>query len=435
MRADEKPTDRSIRRHAIAGLAVVFGLLGGSVAWSAMAKVSGAVVAPGHVAVDGSAKKVQHPEGGVVAELRVREGARVEAGDVLIVLDDTVLGAELAIVTKALDELTAVEARLLAERDGAAGIRFPRQLTDRAASNPDAKDSVSGQEIVFESRRRSRHTARTQLSEQVSQLESLIGGLDAQRAAREQELSLIGEELQGVRDLFDRQLAPLTRVIALDRDRTRIEGERGKLTADIATARGHIAEKKIEMVRLDDDFHAEVVRELAELRNRINEMVERMVAAKDRMSRIEIRAPVSGRVHELSVFTVGGVIGAGEVTMLIVPEDDRLVVEAEIEPQNIDELRVGQAAVVRFSAFSDPNLKDAAGEIITISPDLVADHETGRAFYRVRLAVAAPAGPEGQELKLVPGMPVETFVATEDRTVLAYLIKPVKDQMRRVFRE
>ena len=212
-------------------------------------------------------------------------------------------------------------------------------------------------------------------------------------------------------------------------------GERGKLFSDIATARGSIAEKKIQMVRLDDEFHSEVVSELADVRNRINESVERKVAATDRLSRIDIRAPVSGKVHQLNVFTIGGVIGSGEVAMLIVPENDKLVVDAQVEPQDIEHLRIGQNAVVRFSAFSDPNLKDAVGEITMISPDLDLDQQSGHRFYRVKLSVDPPGGPRGQALTLVPGMPVETFIAMGDHTVLAYLMKPITDQMQRIFRE
>jgi HlyD family secretion protein len=433
--AARSTTDRSIRRHVFSGAFVIFGLLGGFGTWSALAEISGAVIAPGRIAVETNARKVQHPEGGVVAELKVREGARVKAGDLLVVLDDTVLRAELAIVSKALDERTAEEARLVAERDDADQVRFPRDLTDRARSSADARDSLDGQQIIFQSRRTARETARTQLSEQIAQLDSLIEGLGAQRAAREQELTLIGEELKGVRELLAKQLVPLTRVIALDRDRTRIEGERGKLFSDIATARGSIAEKKIQMVRLDDEFHSDVVREIAEVRSKINESVERKIAATQRLGRIEIRAPVSGKVHQLNVFTIGGVIGAGEVAMLIVPEQDRLVVDAQVEPQEIEHLRIGQKAVVRFSAFSDPGLQDGAGEITMISPDLDADQQTGRHFYRVKLSVDPPHGSGDRTLTLVPGMPVETFIAKGDHTVLAYLMQPVTDQMQRIFRE
>jgi HlyD family secretion protein len=430
-----KRTDRSIRNHALFGLLVVFGLLGGLGTWAAMAQISGAVIAPGRIAVDSNAKKVQHPEGGVVARLEVREGLHVMAGDLLLVLDDTILRADLAIVSKALDELTAQEARLVAERDGADGVEFPPELVEAARSNPDAKDSIDGQRVIFESRKRAHETAETQLSEQIAQLNSLIDGLSAQRAAREEELKLIGQELEGVRELYEKKLVPLTRLVALDRDRTRISGESGKLVSDIATARGSIAEKKVEIVRLNDDFHSEVVSELAEVRNKINENVERKVAATDRLSRIEIRAPVSGKVHQLDVFTIGGVIGAGDVAMLIVPDDDQLVVDAQVEPREVEELRIGQKAVVRFSGFSDPNLRDGAGEITMISPDLVTDQKTGRAFYQVKLTVEAPLDTKGSALKLVPGMPVETFITKGDRTVLAYLTQPVRDQMQRIFRE
>lgn len=435
MAAVSKSTDRSIRHHAFIGLLVMFGLLGGFGTWSALAEISGAVIAPGRIVVDTNAKKVQHPEGGVVAELNVREGARVKAGDLVIVLDDTVLRANLAIVSKALDELSAQEARLVSERDGAERVIFPTALTERAESIAEAKSSIDGQRVIFDTRKKARETAQTQLSEQVTQLNFLIEGLSSQRTAREQELILIAQELSAVRELYAKKLTPLSRLVALDRDRTRIEGERGKLISDIATAHGSIAEKKIQMVRLDDEFRSEVVREFAEVRNKINENVERKVAATDRLSRIEIRAPVSGKVHQLNVFTVGGVIGAGEVAMLIVPEEDRLVVDAQVAPQEIEQLRIGQKATVRFSAFSDPNLKDGTGEVMMISPDLVEDEQTGRRFYRIKLSVDAPVGSKGEVLKLVPGMPVETFFATEDRTVLAYLMKPLEDQMRRVFRE
>jgi HlyD family secretion protein len=428
-------TDRSIRNHALMGLFILLGMLGGLGAWAALAEISGAVIAPGHIAVDTNAKKVQHPEGGVIAELEVHEGARVKAGDLLVRLDDTVLRANLAIVENALDELTAQEARLLAERDGSGQIGFPQELLVRAEYSTKARDSVNGQQVIFDSRRSTRETARTQLSEQVAQLESLIAGLQAQRSAREQELKLIAEELKAVRDLFDKKLVPLARLIALDRDRTRIEGERGKLFADIATARGSIAEKKIQMVRLDDEFHSEVVKEIADVRNRINENVERKVAATDRLTRIDIRAPVSGMVHQLNVFTVGGVIGAGEVAMLIVPEDDKLVVDAQVEPWEIEELQVGQKATVRIMAFSDPNLKDAIGEITVISPDLIEDERTRRHFYSVKLSVEPPTGANGLPLTLVPGMPVEAFITKGDRTVLAYLMQPIEDQMQHIFRD
>ena len=319
------------------------------------------MIAPGHIAVESNARKVQHPEGGVVAELKVREGARVKAGDLLVVLDDTVLRAELAIVSKALDELTAQEARLVAERDGADHVRFPARpdWNGRDPMPTPGIRSTASRSSSTAAGRRAKPRARNCPSRSRSS-NSLIEGLSAQRAARDQELTLIAEELKGVRELLAKQLVPLTRVIALDRDRTRIEGERGKLFSDIATARGSIAEKKIQMVRLDDEFHSDVVRELADVRNKINESVERKVAATDRLSRIEIRAPVSGKVHQLNVFTIGGVIGSGEVAMLIVPEQDSWWSTRRSSRRRSRICRSARRRSCASRAFSDPNLKDAS---------------------------------------------------------------------------
>jgi HlyD family secretion protein len=428
-------TDRSIRTHALLGLFVVFGVLGGLTAWSAFAEISGAVIAPGVVAVETNAKKVQHPEGGVVAVLKVRDGDRVNAGDLLMRLDEKVLAANLAIVTKALNELTALEARLTAERDGLTTIKYPDALLQIAKTNVEAAASIGGQTIIFESRSIARSTAKTQLSEQILQLDSSIAGLTAQLRAREQEIELIGQELKGVRELYAKNLVPITRVMSLDRDRTRIEGERGKLIADIASARGSIAEKKIQISRLDDDFRSEVVRELADTRNKINENVERKVAAEDRLARIDIRAPASGMVHQLTAFTVGGVVGNGEVIMLIIPDNDKLIIDAQVEPQDIEHLYVGQKANVHFSAFSDKNIRDTIGEVSIISADMIEEQQTRRRYYKLRLTVDPPIGSDGKPLRLVPGMPVEAFIQKGDRTVLAYLVKPLRDQAKRVFRE
>lgn len=428
-------TQSSLRKHALAGFFVVFGLLGGLGAWSAMANISGAVIAPGIVAVESSTRKVQHPEGGVVAELLVRDGDRVKAGDILIRLDDTVAKANLQIVNKVLDEYLATEARLVAEREGARDIAFPKDLIARGEDNADTRASILGQKALFENRRIARDSAKTQLAEQVIQLESGIAGMNAQRKARDQELQYIDQELKGVRDLFTRNLVPITRVNALERDRTRIEGDRGKLTADIAAANGSIAEKRIQILRIDDDLRSEVSRELADTRSKINENVERRTAAMDRLKKIDIRATASGQIHQLAVHTVGGVIGNGETLMLIVPENDKLIIETQVEPQDIEHITVGQMAHVRFSAFSDRNMKESTGEVIVVSPDMIEDQATRRRYYRVRLTVDPPVNGQGKTMTLVPGMPVEAHLLKGDRTVLAYLVKPMKDQLQRVFRE
>lgn len=427
--------ERSLRNHAMAGFFVVFGLLGGLGVWSAMANIAGAVIAPGVVAVESSARKVQHPEGGVVAELLVKDGDRVKAGDILVRLDDTVARANLQIVSKVLDEYAATEARLIAERDGTNAIAFPKDLLARGEVNSDAQASLNGQKMLFENRRTARESAKTQLSEQITQLESGITGMNAQRNARDLELQFIEQELKGVRELFTRNLVPVTRVNALERDRTRIDGERGKLTADIAAAHGSIAEKRIQMLRIEDDLRSEVSRELADTRSKINENVERRTAALDRLKKIDIRATATGQIHQLAIHTVGGVISNGETLMMIVPDNDKLIIETQVEPQDIEHVLIGQMAHVRFSAFSDRNMKDSVGEVVVVSPDLVEDQTTRRRFYRVRLTVDPPVNSLGKTLTLVPGMPVEAHLLKGERTVLAYLVKPMKDQLQRVFRE
>lgn len=426
---------RSMRNHMLFGLLLTAGMFGGIVAWSATTEISGAVVAAGQVAVESSAKKVQHLEGGTIARLNVREGDRVIAGDVVARLDDTQLKAGLAIVTKALNEFSALEARLIAERDGKPVISFPPALVDIAQQNADAAASIAGQTTIFDSRRMARESAKTQLAEQIAQLASAINGLETQQAAREKELEFIGRELEGLRDLFSRQLVSIQRVNALERDRTRIDGERGKLIADIATSRGSISEKRVQILRLDDDFRSEVVRELADVRGKINENIERKIASEDRLSRVDIRAPATGQIHQLNVFTVGGVISPGEALMLIIPEKDKLIVDAQIDPQDIEHVYVGQHAHIHFSGFADRNIRDGQGQVSVISPDLVEDSATRRKFYRLKLTVEPPVGMDGKPFVLVPGMPIEGYLAKGDKTVLAYLLKPLKDQLRRVWRE
>ncbi|WP_342359352.1 HlyD family type I secretion periplasmic adaptor subunit [Terrarubrum flagellatum] len=435
MERSRSATARSIHNHALAGLFVTLGLIGGLAGWSALARVSGAVIAQGQVAVESSSKKVQHPEGGVVAELRARDGDRVKAGDLLIRLDDTVVRANLAILAKSYDELTAQQARLAAERDEAAEIRFPDALLKRATTDADAQAAIAGQVTIFKSRRTARETGRTQLKEQIRQLQASIEGLIAQRAARESELTLIAEELKGVRELYAKNLAPIARVNALDRDRTRIEGERGKLIADIAAARGSIAEKDIQIARADDDFRSEVVKDLSAAISKLNETVERKIAAEDRLARIEIRAPATGMIHQQSVFTVGGVLGPGEAAMYVVPENDKLVVDAMVEPQDIEHVHFGQRVEVKFSGFADRNIKLSSGEVASISPDLIEDQQTRRRFYKIKVSVEPPKNAEGKPLALIPGMPAEAFIIKGERTVLAYLLQPMRDQMQRVFRE
>ena len=435
MMAPASKTARSMRR-ALLGGAIVTGVLTlGIGGWAATTEISGAVVAGGALVVDSNVKKVQHPTGGVVGEVRVRDGDRVKAGDVLVRLDDTQTRASLAIVTKALDELAARQARDEAERDGAAAVSFPAQLLDRMGE-PDVARVVDGERRFFETRRSAREGQAAQLRERILQLREQILGLEDQVVAKGREIKLIGEELEGVRTLWQKNLVQMTRLTALERDGARLEGERGSLVSSIAQTRGRITETELQILQIDQELRSEVSKDLAEIRSKISEYVERKIAAEDQLRRIEIRAPQDGIVHQLTAHTVGGVISAqGEPIMLIVPESDALSAEVKIAPQDIDQVRVGQAAMIRFSAFSQRTTPELAGEVSRISADVSLDQKSGASFYTIRLNVPDSEMERLQGLRLVPGMPVETFIRTGDRTVISYLTKPLMDQINKTWRE
>jgi len=426
---------RSIRRHLMAGVTLVVLLAGGVGGWAATTELAGAVIAPGNLVVETNVKKVQHPTGGVVGELRVRDGDEVKAGDVVVRLDDTVTRANLAIVVKSLDELSARQAREEAERDGANAPSFPAELLARR-SDAEVARLVAGEQKLFETRRSARQGQKAQLKERIGQLQEQISGLNDQIAAKKREIVLIGEELKGVRELWSKNLVQITRVTALERDAARLEGERGALVSTIAQTKGKITETELQILQIDQDLRTEVGKDLAEIRGKVSELVEKRVAAADQLKRIDIRSPQDGKVHQLSVHTVGGVITPnGEPLMLIVPKADALTVEARIAPQEIDRVHVGQRAVLRFSAFNQRTTPELNGAVSVVSADISADQKTGASFYTVWIAISGAELARLGGLKLVPGMPVESFIQTEARTVLSYLTKPLTDQALKAFRE
>ena len=428
-------TSGSMRRALIGGAIVTCVLTLGIGGWAATTDISGAVVAGGALVVESNVKKVQHPTGGVVGEVRVREGDRVKAGDVLLRLDDTQTRANLAIVTKALDELAARQARDEAERDAAAQVTFPPDLLARIAE-ADVARVIEGERRFFETRRSARDGQVAQLRERISQLREQIQGLDDQVAAKQREISLIEEELKGVRILWQKNLIQLARLTALERDAARLQGERGALISNIAQTRGKIVETELQIIQIDQDLRSEVSKDLAEIRSRTSEYVERKVAAEDQLRRIEIRSPQDGMVHQLTAHTVGGVISPqGEPIMLIVPEADALSAEVKIAPQDIDQVRVGQTAFVRFSAFNQRTTPELQGEVTRISADVSLDQKSGVSYYTLRINVSESELERLKGLRLVPGMPVETFIRTGDRTVLSYLTKPLADQINKTWRE
>jgi HlyD family secretion protein len=425
---------RSIRTHLLASLVVALLLVVGIGGWAATSEFAGAVIAQGQLVVDSNVKKVQHPTGGVVAELNVRDGDLVNAGDIVIKLDDTQTRANLAIVLKGLDEYAARKAREEAEIDGMESVIFPDDLLARQ-SDPEVDRMLMGETKLFEIRRKTRDGLKGQLNERVSQSEEEIGGLIAQVASKDKQIEWIKKELEGVRELWSKQLVQFTRVTALEREQARLEGERGQLVASIAQSKGKIAETRIQILQIDQDMRTENGKDLADIRGKSAELIEKKVAAEDQLKRVDIRAPQSGMVHQLDVHTVGGVVAAGAMIMLIVPEADKLIVEAKVQPQDIDQVHLGQLAVLRFTSFNSRTTPELNGDVSVVSADTTQDQRTGASYYTVRISVSSGEIAKLGEVKLVPGMPVEVFVQTTVRTVVSYFVRPFHDQIARVFRE
>jgi HlyD family secretion protein len=430
-----KGARRSIRLHLIVGLAVVLVLAGGFGGWASTVQISGALIAPGSVVVDSNVKKVQHPTGGVVGEVRVRDGDTVKAGDVVVRLDDTVTKASLAIVVKTLNGLYARAARLEAEQRGDSKLSFPSQLTERA-SDPDVQNVMVSETKLFEVRVHGRAGQKAQLRERVLQLNEEIGGLTAQEAAKDKEIALIEKELVGVRQLYEQHLVQLTRLTTLERDAARLNGERAQYIASRAQAKGKITETELQIIQVDKDMVSEVSKDLRETNDKIGEFVERKVTAEDQLRRVDIRAPQDGMVLQSTVHTVGGVITAGDAMMMIVPQADDLSVEAKVDPKDIDKLQIGQKTLMRFSAFNQRTTPELNGAVTRVSADVTTDQRTGQSYYTIRVSLPpSEVARLGDNNKLIPGMPVEAFVQTGDRTMLSYLLKPLNDQLMRSFRE
>ena len=426
--------EANVRGYIAGGLAVVFILVGGLGVWAAGTHIAGAVIASGVVVVETNVKKVQHPSGGIVGEIHVKNGTAVKAGDLLVRLDETLTRTNEQMISKQLDQLLMREARLKAERDDAAAIEVPAILASRTFEQ-DVAEIVNGEQSLFVSRRQSKAGQLSQLTERVGQLAQEADGITAQIEAKRREIKLISDELAGLAGLEAKKLVTTTKLAALKREQARLEGELGQYEAALAQTSGRRTEVALQMARLDQDLKTDVVNELRDAQTKIAEFVERKVAAADQLRRVDIRAPQDGIVHQLAVFTVGGVINPGEQIMLIVPQNEKLLIEAKIAPQDIDQVRVGMSARLRFSAFSQQTTPQIVGEVLSISPDLTRDQITGEIFFTSRISIPDEERAKLGTKKLQPGFPVEVHITTEERTALSYLVKPMADQINRAFRE
>jgi HlyD family secretion protein len=429
-----KATLQSIRRTLWVG-GTTAGLLSfGIGGWAAMMELSGAIISPGVLVVDSNVKKVQHPTGGIVSELHAHEGEVVAAGDILIRLDDTVTRANVAVISKSIDELTARQARLQAEQNGQDRIVFPQELMV-VSSDPRIAELMHDETHLFEIRAKARSGLVAQLRERIDQLRQQIAGLSDQIVAKKREVDLIAQELRGVRELWQKNLIQMTRLTALERESARLEGERGALVSSVAQTNAKISETELQIIQIDEDLRKDVGKELGEIRGKLSELVEKKVAAEDQLRRLGIKAPQDGVVHQLAVHTIGGVINPAELIMLIVPKSDALIVESRIAPQDIDQVQVGQQALLRFSAFNQRTTPELSGTVSLVSADVSQDQKTGSSFYLVRIRIDPEELSRLSGLKLVPGMPIECFIRTGERTVMSYLTKPIREQLNKAWRE
>ncbi len=423
-------SNASIKRHLAVGLLLVFVLLFGVGGWASNAPLAGAVVTSGTLVVDSYVKHVQHLTGGTIASLHVKNGDQVGAGQIVATLDDTQTKANLSIVEKRLADLRTREARLLAELNGSDRVEFPTEGLDDAGIA-----RIDSERRLFNVRRTSRAGLKAQLNERIAQLRNEIIGIKSQIEGNERALDLVSMELADLKPLFDKGVIPASRINPLKREEATLASDLGATSAQLAKARGQIAEIELQKLQIGEDLFSEAASEIRDVQQQIGENVERLVAARDELGRSRILSPQEGVVHGLSVHSAGAVISAGERILSVVPVSDELVVEVNVRPQDIDQIKFGQTAKLRFSAFNSGTTPEIIGAVESISPDLSYDERTGTSSYIVRISVTQLETQRLGKVELVPGMPVEAFVETRPRTALTYLIKPLRDQIERAFKE
>jgi HlyD family type I secretion membrane fusion protein len=426
--------DRSFRiwPRVLSGVALVALLIAGCGGWAAFAKLEGAVVTSGVVKVDQNLKEVQHRDGGIVKTLAVRHGDFVKQGQILVSLDDVQIKAELLIIRSQLGEALGRQARLIAERDNLPNIEFPAELATISTS---VDTVIQGEKRLFAGNKLGRDSQKEQLELGISQTGEEINGMEARLAAKEEEIKLVGAERDKLDDLFAKKIVEYTRVYSVHRDSARILGERGEIMSSIARAKVRTSEIRLQVIAVDQNASTEAQRDLRLVDAKISELNERKLAIEDRLSRTEIRSPISGYVNELFAFTVGGVITPAARIATIVPDGVELKFEVKILPTDIDQVREGQSARVRLTAFNRTTTPELTARVNMVSPASSKDSSTGQEHYVAYVQLTEDSVFKSKEMRLVPGMPAEVFIATQERTAGSYLVKPFTDQMNRAFRE
>ena len=425
----------SLSRHGWIGLLAIFGLFGGLAWWASVVEIDGAIVASGSVIVETYPKRVQHQEGGTVAEFFVRNEDHVEGGQILVRLDSTAIAASLAVLKSQWSEALVREARLIAEIGGAPSFTLPQALAT-ATPDPQIAALFALERQVSSARLTAKAGQAAQLREQIAQLETQISGLETQQRAVGEQLDILLQEIADLTALQGQGLIESSRVTTLVKQRAQLEGAQGQLVANLAGTKAEIAERRLQISQLDADYLSAALDQLQSARRTIADTGEQIRATQDRLDRTDIRAPQAGVIHESVIHTVGGVVGAGEVLMQVVPQDDELRVSLRVSPMDIDRVTLGQSTSLRFSGLDTRDNPELNAIITTIAPDVTQDQPTGAAYYLATVEI-----PEAELLRLpdpalvMPGVPAEAFIKTDHRTVLSYLIQPFADQVRRALRE
>lgn len=418
-----------------AGWLVILAGFGSLAAWSALAPLSTAAIASGTVVVDSYRKSVQHLQGGIIQDILVRDGQKVQAGDVLVRLDPTQTRSLAQMLRAQVDLAKAEEARMLAERDGLEEIRFPADLVERSRTERDLAETMAGQKRIFEARRQSLTGQTSILRNRIAQSLEQISGMEIQEKAKLRQSALLDKELNGLRELAERGNAPANKVLQYEREVEALTAERGEILSRIASVRQQIGEAELQITQAQKTFLEQVETDLRTTQARLFESAERLHATTAELGRMEVRAPESGVVVDMAFHTVDGVIGPGGRIMDIVPQNDQLVVDAQIRPADIDGLQVGMEAEIRFPAFNQRTTPMIHGQLKTVSADRLVDPKTNMPYFNVRVLVDEKSKESISGLNIIPGMPAEVVIKKGERTLLSYLIQPMRDTFVRAMRE
>jgi len=426
--------DSSAKGYLRAGyilLGVLVLVIGG---WSALTSINGAVVAPGVIVVENRPQDVQHLDGGMVAEILVREGNLVSEGDVLVRLDPTQVDASIQILRTRLAEVRALIARLEAERDGLDLVAYPDSVIQ--TNTPEVRRAVIGQNRLFAARTAATEGEVSQLGQRVNQLQEQIRGREGLILSSRSQIDLVRDELASLRTLLDRGFVSKTRVLALEREQARLQGDISSSRAEIARLESAIGETRVQILQVEKQRQSDILTQLREAQTQDSEVREQLVTADAQGARISVTAPVSGRVLSTAINTIGEVVAPGGLLMQIVPQDEKLLIETQVAPADIDQVYPGQPARVRLSAFNMRSTPELWGEVTATAPDRLIDEVTGVPYFNVRVTISdEELGRLPPNLEMRPGMPAEAFMQTESRSVLSYLIKPAGDALSRGFRE